>query len=89
MRSSRVANNKLDPGLSPSPSKNLDSNPDPDRGQEAIPGHVPEAILTVVLAGLDPETLPDLDPEEEVDPDPILQTFQSDAALLHFWKKGE
>ena len=75
--------------LSPSLSRNPDRDPDPGPGQEVILGQDPEAILTAVQVDLDPETLLDLDPGEGEDPDLTHQIFQSDAALLHFWKKGE
>jgi len=84
MRSSRAAS---------SSSRTPDQNPDPDLGQEVFPGHVPEAILIAVQVDLDldPEILQDLNPGQGEDPgpDPGHQTFQSDAALRRFWKKGE
>ena len=91
MRSSRAASNWLVPNPSPSPSlsRNPDRDPGPGPGQEVTLGQGPEAILTAVQVDLDPETLLDLDPGEGEDPDLTHQIFQSDAALLHFWKKGE
>ena len=55
-------------------------------------------VLTAVPADLDLEGHlivhsvtkdRDLDPGQEEDLDLVRQTYQSDVALHHFWKKGE
>ena len=82
------------------PGTTADRNPDPDLDpeHEVTPGRDPEVVLTAVPADLDLEGHlivhsvtkgKDLDPGQGEDLDLVRQTYQSDVALHHFWKKGE
>jgi len=82
------------------PGTTADRNPDPDLDpeHEVTPGQDPEVVLTAVPADLDHEVHlivhsvtkdKDLEPDQGEDLDLARQTYQSDVALHHFWKKGE